>query len=234
MQAGNYMNSLTEKLAQNPLFGTLGERDQDQLAQIAIRRDYEKDTWIVHEGEVWPYLLWVEQGSITASKKSMDGRTLIAAVIGSGEIFWGMAFFLENEPMPAALKAQIPSRVQLWPRERLLPLLLRNGQMSWALACQLVGRMGQASEIVQELAFQPVTGRLARLLLERYAVNSKNPVPRDLTLDEMAAHIGSTREMVCRALYRFSDEGLIQITRTEFQFKDQAGLEAIAQRGRKG
>jgi CRP/FNR family cyclic AMP-dependent transcriptional regulator len=228
------MDSLTAKLAQNPVFSTLRERDLDQLAQMAIRRDYEKDTWIVDEGEVWPYLLWVERGSITASKKSLDGRTLIAAVIGSGEIFWGMAFFLEDEPMPAALKAQIPSRVQLWPRDRLLPLLLRNGQSSWALACQLVGRMGQASEIVQELAFQPVTGRLARLLLERYEAGNENPVPRDLTLDEMAAHIGSTREMVCRALYRFADQGLIQITRTEFLFKDQDGLETLAQRSRKG
>lgn len=228
------MNPLIAKLAQNPVFGTLSERDMDQLAHIAIRRDYGKDTWLVHEGEVWPYLLWVEQGSITASKKSLDGRTLIAAVIGSGEIFWGMAFFLEDEPMPAALRAQIPSRVQLWPRERLLPLLQRNGQMSWALSCQLVGRMGQASEIVQELAFQPVTGRLARLLLERYQAGRENPVPRDLTLEEMAAHIGSTREMVCRALYRFADQGLIEITRTEFLFKDQDGLESIAQRGRKG
>lgn len=228
------MDPLTAKLAQNPVFGTLGERELAQLAQMAIRRDYGKDTWIVHEGQAWPYLLWVERGSITASKKSLDGRTLIAAVIGSGEIFWGMAFFLEDEPMPAALKAQIPSRVQLWPREQLLPLLLRNGQVSWALACQLVGRMGQASEIVQELAFQPVTGRLARLLLERYEASNEHPVPRDLTLDEMAAHIGSTREMVCRALYRFADQGLIQITRTEFTFKDQDGLETIAQRGKKG
>ncbi len=228
------MNPLTIKLAQNPVFSTLAERDLAQLAQIAIRKTYDKDTWLVHEGEIWPYLLWVEQGSITASKESLDGRTLIAAVIGTGEIFWGMAFFMENEPMPAALKTQVPSRVQLWPRERLLPLLLRNGQLSWALACQLVGRMGQASEIVQELAFQPVTGRLARLLLERYEAGSENPVPRDLTLDEMAAHIGSTREMVCRALYRFADQGLIQITRTEFLFKDQDGLEMLAQKGRKG
>jgi hypothetical protein len=30
-------------------------------------------------------------------------------------------------------------------------------------------------------------------------------VARELTLDEMAARIGTTREIVCRALYRFAE-----------------------------
>ncbi|MFH1632698.1 MAG: helix-turn-helix domain-containing protein [Chloroflexota bacterium] len=47
---------------------------------------------------------------------------------------------------------------------------------------------------------------------------------RDLTLDEMAARIGSTREMVCRALYRFADDEMIQITHTEFVFTNREKL----------
>jgi len=226
------MTSLASKLAQNSVFGTLGIKDQAQLVQLSISRNYDKDAWIVHDGEVWPYLLWVEEGTITILKKSNEGRGLIVAMLGPGEIFWGMAFFLENAPMPVALTAHEPSRIHLWSRERLLPILLRNGQMSWELSCLMVTRMERASEIVKELAFQPVQGRLARLLLDRYGASSESPVHRDLTLDEMAAHIGSTREMVCRALYRFSDDGLIQITRTEFLFTDQSKLEDLAQKER--
>ena len=224
------MTSLASKLAQNTVFGTLGVRDQAQLIQLSISRNYDKDSWIVHDGEIWPYLLWVEYGTITILKKSNEGRSLIVAMIGPGEIFWGMAFFLENAPMPVALTAHEPSQIHLWSRERLLPILLRNGQMSWELSCLMVTRMERASEIVKELAFQPVQGRLARLLLDRYDASSESPVHRDLTLDEMAAHIGSTREMVCRALYRFSDDGLIQITRTEFLFTERGKLEDLAQK----
>jgi DNA-binding transcriptional regulator LsrR (DeoR family) len=46
----------------------------------------------------------------------------------------------------------------------------------------------------------------------------------------MAARIGSTREMVCRLLYKFSDEGLIKITRTEFSVTDAVSLYKRAQK----
>jgi CRP-like cAMP-binding protein len=54
-------------------------------------------------------------------------------------------------------------------------------------------------------------------------------IGRHLTLDEMAARIGTTREMVCRALYRFADKRLIDVTRTEFVLTDEAGLGKLAE-----
>jgi len=224
---------LAAKLAENRVFASLNESDLTQLAQQSISRNHDRDTWIVHHGEVWPYLLWVEDGLITALKESPGGRSLIVATINPGEIFWGTAFFNDDAPMPVALIADRASRVHLWSRERLLPIILRNGQMSWELSRLMVSFMQRASDIVEELAFQPIPGRLARLLLERYNGAKDSPVARDLTLDEMAAHIGSTREMVCRALYRFSDDGLIEITRTEFLFTDQEKLEELAHKGKR-
>lgn len=226
------MLPVTTRLANNPVFNSMTERDRTRLVQMANIRSYPPEAPIVHEGEVWPYLFWVETGTITASKESVDGRNLIAAVIETGEIFWGMAFFQEEATMPATLAARCATRIYLWSRQYLLPLILDNGRMSWNLACTLIARMEKASAVVQELAFQPVPGRLARLLVDRYATSNQNTVPRDLTLEEMAAHIGSTREMVCRALYRFSDQGLIQITRTEFTFVDLDTLETLAQGGK--
>ena len=46
----------------------------------------------------------------------------------------------------------------------------------------------------------------------------------------MAARIGSTREMVCRALYSFSDKKLIEVTRTEFVLTDHEGLDQLSKR----
>jgi hypothetical protein len=48
-------------------------------------------------------------------------------------------------------------------------------------------------------------------------------------LDEIAAHIGSTREMVSRILHRFANDGMIEITRTEFGFVDWGKLNRFAQ-----
>ncbi len=223
------MKSLSADLARTPVFSKLSVEDQTQLIEQSLSRSYHKGEWIVHYGDIWPYLLWVEKGTVTAIKESNEGRSLIVATIKPGEIFWGLAFFQDDAPMPVALVAREASQIRLWSREKLLPILLENGQMSWELSCLMVNRMQHASDMVEELAFRPVPGRLAGLLLERYS-GSEGPVARDLTLDEMAAHIGSTREMVCRALYGFADDGMIEITRTEFLIAD---LNRLKERAKK-
>jgi len=224
------MNNLAAILSQNPVFAALSPQDQAQLVRLSISRNYDRDTWIVHYGETWPYLLWVESGLLTALKESPGGRSLMIATIKPGEIFWGTAFFNDDAPMPVALVARQPSRIRLWPRDRLLHIIRRNGQMSWELSRLLVERMQRASDMVEDLAFQPVAGRLAGLLVDRFGGLEGERVSRDLTLDEMAARIDSTREMVSRILHRFASEGMIEITRTEFTFTNPDALAQIAHR----
>jgi len=126
--------------------------------------------------------------------------------------------------MPVSLQAIEESRILMWSQDRLLPIILRNGEMSWELSRLLVSRMQLASEIVEGLAFQPNAGRLARLLLEHYEGAVGEFVTRDMTLDEMSSRIGTKREVVCRLLNRFSEEGAIQIKRTEFMITDRQKL----------
>ena len=218
-------------IAQNPIFSSLKQADQNELAEYAITREYKKGGWITHYGDVWPYLFIVEKGVVTPLKESTEGRSLIVVELNTGDVFWGLSFFLDEAPMPVALVAQQDCRIAMWSIERIKPLLFENGQMSWDLTRLMVQRMQYASAILDEFAFQPVTGRLARLLLEHYDGAVGDYVARDMTLDEMAARIGTTREMVCRQLYKFADEGAIQINRTEFMISDQEQLENFTGKG---
>jgi CRP/FNR family cyclic AMP-dependent transcriptional regulator len=224
------MNSLTPLIHQNPVFSHLDAHALQNLAQQAITRNYAQDHWITHYGDIWPYLFIVETGRVTAVKESAEGRSLIIVSIDPGEIFWGAAFFQDQAPMLAALVADENCIIHLWSRERILPIMLANGKIAWELSRLMVGRMQRASDIVEDLAFQSVAGRLARFLVEHFGDRELERVTRDMTLDEMAAHIGSTREMVCRILQRFANQGLIEITRTEFFFTDREQLNLLAQK----
>jgi CRP-like cAMP-binding protein len=134
--------------------------------------------------------------------------------------------------MPVALKVDSQSSIYLWSSDQILPVLKENGAMSWELCRLMVSRMLRASEIVEELAFQPVAGRLAPLLIDYPGQSSSGAVKRSLTLDEMAARIGSTREVVCRFLQRFADDQMIKITRTEFEITDRERLMSVVQKGK--
>ncbi|HSB66222.1 MAG TPA: Crp/Fnr family transcriptional regulator [Anaerolineales bacterium] len=216
----------------NPVFSCLNQAELDKLVSQGTRRLYHSGQYLTHAGEVWPYLFILLSGSISAIKESLEGRSLIATTFISGEVFWGVSFFHPELPMPVALKVDEASSLLTWSRDQILPTILENGNASWEMCRLMVSRMLRASEIVEELAFQPVVGRLAHLLITFPGQAGPGPVARSLTLDDMAARIGTTREVVCRFLQRFADQDLIKITRTDFEITDRERLAGIARKVR--
>lgn len=215
---------IKSSLTHNQVLSQLNETELEKLVSSAQTRKFRNGDWVVHHGDVWAYLFFIQKGQVTAIKESPEGRSLTLATFDEGEIFWGLAFFIENAPMPAALKAMAESELLIWHRDDIMPFIMSNGKFSWELSRLAIQRVQFASEIVEQLAFQPLAGRVARLLLEQYPAN-QSVVPRHLTLDEMASRVGTTREIVCRILYRFAEQGAIQINRTEFTFLDRSLLE---------
>lgn len=223
--------SLDVLLAHHLVFASLKPTQLVSLGALGSARRFGKGDFVIRQGEVWPTLFLVMDGRVVAQKASVEGRNLIVTNLETGDLFWGLAFFQEEIPMPVSLEAVEATQLYLWRRADLLPFLLQHGQVSWELSRLMVRRMAQASDIIETLAFQPVAGRLARFLVE-LSPEDNSPVARSLTLDEMAAHVGSTREVVCRFLQRFANDGLINITRTEFVITRPDGLKEIARQGK--
>jgi CRP/FNR family transcriptional regulator len=65
--------------------------------------------------------------------------------------------------------------------------------------------------------------RIASLLLTR----AKSQNPMRITHQEIAAELGSSREVVSRLLEDFSERSLIRSTRGEIEVLDADGLESI-------
>jgi CRP-like cAMP-binding protein len=221
-----------EKFPANSIFASLDPQEIRALEKRGEVRRFRSGEWIAQYGDIWPYFFFVKSGEITAVKESYEGRSLILTSLHAGDVFWGLAFFMEDAPMPASLRAAVETETLLWSRENLLHLFQKSGPLSWELSCLMIRRVQLASEIVEKLAFQPVAGRLARMLVEFAGDAAGKSIARSFTLDEMAARVGTTREVVCRFLHRFSDQGLIEITRTEFSVKDHKGLEELAKQSK--
>lgn len=222
------MTTLKEWLRTVPVFAALDEGDREFLARLSHARELKRGEILALQGSVWPYLLLVGRGQIDAVKTSTQGRSLLVTTFGAGQVFWGPAFFEAGAPLPASLEARPRTCVYVWPRQSIEPLLLARASILWELCCLMMQRMQRASTVMEELAFQPVAGRLARLLVGVSAGREGEAIPRNVTLDEIAARTGTTREVACRFLHRFAEEGLIDITRSEFVVHDQRRLEELA------
>ena len=222
--------TLNKLLKKNPVFSHLEDSVLERVLEIGVAKKYQTDEILLLAGDVWPNLFLQIEGRISVFKESYEGRGLLIAEFGEGDLFWGSAFFHEEARNPVTMRFTQDSLIYRWSREQMLPILTENGAMTWELARLMSTRMINASEIITGLAFRQVGGRLAQFLLKYPGQTTTGPVVRSLTLDEMANRIGSTREMVCRFLQGFAHQGLINITRTEFEIVDREGLMNLAQK----
>jgi CRP/FNR family transcriptional regulator len=76
--------------------------------------------------------------------------------------------------------------------------------------------------LVEDLSLRQVSSRLAKLLIET-ASGQQEP----LTQQEMAARLGTVREIIGRSLKQLEARGLIRIERGKIVVLDRAGLERM-------
>lgn len=223
------MSELTTCLGKNPVFEKLAPEDRAELLRLATRKTYPRGAFICFQGDLWPYVLQIGSGRMGWVMLSLDGKRHVVFRLGTCDVIWGHSLF-DGKPMPASLEVMEESVVYLWPERVIRPILSRNVDALWEVNRELVTSMRQVREVVYGFAFHPVAGRLARLLLDHYQPVDGQPAPRDLTLDEMAASVGTTRELVSKTLHRFADDGMIEISRMQFVFTDRRQLEQLAGR----
>lgn len=221
------MNNLSLQLAKAPVFRKLSDADRDELARIAEPGIYQKGESICWQDEIWAKVLYIESGRIDWIMLSPDGKRQIIFRMSAGDVVWGHSIF-DEQPMPASLKVISRCKVHQWSGKAIQPIVSRSTEAVWEVSSVLVRSMRYVREVVYGFAFHPVSGRLARLLLSHYQPQDGQSFSRDLTLDEMAAIVGSTRELVCKVLYRFADADMLQITRTKFIFTNTNKLESLA------
>ena len=221
------MQKFLDCLSDAPVFSKLTARDRAGLIASAQEKKYKKDEYVCWQGEKWPFVAYIASGRLEWAMLSPEGRRQMVFTLRPCEVVWGHSV-VDDFPMPASLEVREDAVLYLWEREQILPVILQNAQAVWDVSHILIAYMRHVREVVYGFAFHPVAGRLARLLLTHYEPMDGKPAPRDLTLDQMADTVGTTRELVSRTLHRFADEGLIRVNRVEFAFLDREKLESLA------
>ncbi|GER80259.1 MAG: Crp/Fnr family transcriptional regulator [Anaerolineales bacterium] len=214
-------------LSRAPVFSKLTERERVDLTAAAIERKYGRDEYVCWQGEVWPYVAFIVSGRLEWAMLSPEGRRQVVFSLGACEVVWGHSA-VDGLSMPASLEVREEAVLYLWERGAILPVIQKNARAMGDVPIVLVQYMRHVREVVYGFAFHPVAGRLARLLLTHYDPVDGRPAPRNLTLDQMADTVGTTRELVSRTLHRFADEGMIRVNRVEFAFLDRDRLENLA------
>lgn len=220
------MSDLIEQLSEAQVFRRIPAKELEQLAELASLKKLSSNEFLCHQGDHWPYVVFISRGVLRWAILSVSGREQVLYLLESAAVFWGHSLF-DDQPMPASLMAKKPSRVYLWSRETIQPFLYRFPEAMWEIVQYQAQIMRKAREVIYGLAFKPVAGRLAKLLLDTTGLENSAEIRRELTLNEIAAMVNSTQEVVCRVLYQFQTDGILQINRASIQIQDFEALNEL-------
>lgn len=185
-----------------------------------MHRAYAPDEIIFLEGEPCSGLFCVESGHVKIYTVSPEGREQILHISGPCGTFNDVAVF-DGGPNPASAQAMDAVELHVIGRPAMLSLFERHPKLAQAVVAMLAARARKLVGMVEDLSLRSVTARLAKLLLDQARLGD-SAIP--LTRQQMAARLGTVRELVSRALRDLESEGLVRREGRSIVIVDRAAL----------
>ena len=202
-----------------------------QLADESLVREFQQAASFARipaghdvflEGDRVDGIALLLSGVVRVYKVGETGREITLYRFGTGQscILTANAI-LSSHNFPAVATVEEEAEAVIVPSENFRDWVKRHDPWREFVFDLLSQRLASVMTIVDEVAFRRMDARLASFLRTRSRV--RNPIR--ITHAEIAAELGSSREVISRLLEDFAARGLIRSSRGEVEVLDEAGLE---------
>jgi CRP-like cAMP-binding protein len=204
-----------EVLKKAPLFAGLDDEAANALSDTMGTIRLNKGEVLFREGDAEDRLYVVISGKIKLGRSGSAGRENLLAVLGPGQMFGELSLF-DPGPRSSTATAVTACTIRTLEHDELMGWLTGRPEVSLGLLAQLAGRLRRANDVLADLVFSDVPGRVAKQLLElssRFGDRREDGVHvhHDLTQEELAQLVGASRETVNKALADFAARGWIRL-----------------------
>jgi CRP/FNR family transcriptional regulator, cyclic AMP receptor protein len=202
-------------LSRAPLFEDLDEDGADALRSMVADVELSRGDRLFDEGDAGDRLYVVLEGKIKLTRAASDGRENLLSVLGPGEMFGELSLF-DPRPRTASAVAITDARLAALAHADLLNWLTGRPDVALHLLRALARRLRRANDVMADLVFTDVPGRVAKALLslaQRFGTQEAGMlrVTHDLTQEEIAQLVGASRETVNKALADFAHRGWLRL-----------------------
>jgi CRP/FNR family transcriptional regulator len=215
-------------LARSHLFNGSSPAALNSLADLAESRRLGRGEFLFLAGEPARGLFVIVSGSIRAFRVNAKGREQTIHVESAGATLAEVPVFDDGD-YPATAVAEEPSEVLFLSKADVQRFLIANPAVALNALRLMARRLRRHAELVDSLALKDVGQRLARLLLTE--ARAQNTRDLDFSNQQLAARVGSVREVVSRTLSRLAQHGLIDLHARErgITILDEQALERFAE-----
>ncbi len=210
----------------------------DESAALSLRTSMtlvklRKGQSLFKEGDDGDHLYVISNGKVKLGTKSPDGRENLLMILGPGDMFGELSLF-DSGPRTATATAVTDSKLLSLGQSKVIPWVREHPEVSLQLLSRLASRLRRTNEVVGDLVFSDVPGRVAKALIDLgVKFGEQKPeglhVSHDLTQEELAQLVGASRETVNKALADFAQRGWIRLEARSVVVLD---YERLLKRGR--
>jgi len=217
-------------LRRTPLFAALTDQQFAFLRTHIVERHYQGGEQVFGEGEPCTGLFVVQTGNIRIYKNSPSGREQTLSIEGPGGTVAELPVF-DGGAYPASVQALTDASLLFVSKQGFHSLCMQYPEVTLKVLAVVGSRLRRLVGIIEELSFSTVRHRLAALLVRiANSDGKKTSAGIEITLpatnQDIAAQIGTVRELVSRNMSRFQSEGFLRVEGRQVIILNLAKLQA--------
>jgi CRP-like cAMP-binding protein len=183
------------------------------LREIAARggvRHYPANAVIINENDAADSLFVILAGRVKVYASNAAGKEVILTTLGAGEYVGELA--LDGGPRSASVMTLEPTSCAVVTGANLREFIVAHPDFAQHLILNLIARVRRLTGSVKSLALDDVYSRVVGLL-QSMAVEQggQRVVAQRLTQQDIAEHVGSSREMVSRVFKELTTGGYVRV-----------------------
>jgi len=202
----NYIQDIT-------IFSDLEDSEIKKVSDFCTSRTYPKNSMIILEEEYGDTVFAICEGTVKITRVNDEGKEVILALLGPGEIFGEMAI-IDGESRSANALAQENCILLAFPQNEFLKMLKSYFKVSFSLMSELARRLRKSDQQIEALSLSDAENRIGVSMLnlaEDMGIIRKGKVTIEKLpfQQDIANMAGTSRETVSRVLKMFEEKNLI-------------------------
>ncbi len=211
-----------------PFWNKLTDEEQSLLANSAFIKQVPAGAVIHDGGADCMGLLLVRAGQLRACIFSEEGKEITIYRLFERDLcLFSASCMMRSIQFDITVSAEKDSEVWVIPLEIFKGLMEKSVAVSNYINEIMGTRFTEVMWLIEQVMWKSFDKRLAAFLLEE--CNIENTETLKITHEQIAAHLGTAREVVTRMLKYFQTEEIVKITRGMVEIVNRRKLESLAE-----
>lgn len=219
-------------LKNNELFSALPLESVQQIARLAIRRNYPKGQLLFSQGDKGDAFYGVVAGRVRISASAPNGKQINLIDIGPSGTFGEIAL-IDGGPRTATAIAATETTVFVIQRGGFLGLLREEPELVMQLLLRMCERVRWTSELVEDISFLDLPAQIAKrilLLASSHGRQCEQGIELTLSQVDLATFLGLSRQIVNQHLQEWRRQDWIDLGRGRILIRDIESLRGVSVR----